>query len=260
MIIHFESLSKIMYKKYFSLLFIIFVFNSLCTAQQLKGSFYPISLPFFPLVYTGNGIGHMNINLVNLKDTGLKEGDEIGVFDSIYCVGSKIITERDIADNGLSIPASANNTFDAVPNGFIEDHKITLKVYRSGTVYLLNFQLVNDSQNRFEQGGSMFALIDFAGSTKLSNQSFFENTEVYPNPFSDLINIEINNQNPCFIHCDIINLEGEWVKTLFNGQANSFLRLFWNGKDKNEQPVSSGIYLCRTNEITKKIIFSGNPK
>jgi MFS family permease len=34
--------------------------------------------PYFPLVYTGYGVDHMNINLVNLTLTGLIVGDEIG--------------------------------------------------------------------------------------------------------------------------------------------------------------------------------------
>lgn len=58
---------------------------------------------YFPLAYTGKGVDHMNINLVNLKLTGLKVGDEVGVFDGIYCIGAALIEEKHMQDNSISI-------------------------------------------------------------------------------------------------------------------------------------------------------------
>lgn len=126
--------------------------------------------PHFKLSYTGLGFEHMNINLPNLSFAGIKEGDEIGVFDSIYCVGTKIITKQVINDNCISIPSSANDTIKNFPNGFIEGHKIKLKLYRDNTVYILYYQPVNIkgypiNNNTFEKRESMFAIIDFLKST-----------------------------------------------------------------------------------------------
>jgi hypothetical protein len=119
---------------------------------------------YFRKRFIGNGVDHMNINLVNLSQTGLMAGDEIGVFDGIYCVGLAVVEEKNIRKNNISIPSSANDTINSDPTGFIEGHKITLKAYRSGTVYLLYFQTVNDTQDIFEKGGSVFVLINFSRS------------------------------------------------------------------------------------------------
>ena len=119
---------------------------------------------YFHKVYYGNGLDHMNINLVNISLSGLKPGDEIGVFDGNYCVGSSLIEKEDLKKNNLSIPASANDTIESSPNGYIEGHNITLQAYRNGVVYQLYFQLVNNSQDIFERRASMFAFVNFSKS------------------------------------------------------------------------------------------------
>jgi len=96
--------------------------------SSLAGREASTLLPYFPKIYSGFGIEHMNINLVNLKLTGLETGDEIGVFDGKYCVGSRVITEDHMLENSINIPTSANDSLITSPNGFIEGHKITLKV------------------------------------------------------------------------------------------------------------------------------------
>ena len=119
---------------------------------------------YFRKVFYGNGLDHMNINLVEINLSGLKTGDEIGIFDGNYCVGSSVIEEQNLQDNNLSIAASANDTIESSPNGYIEGHNITLQAYRNGIVYQLFFQLVNDSQDIFERRASMFVLVDFSKS------------------------------------------------------------------------------------------------
>jgi hypothetical protein len=75
---------------------------------------------YFHKVYYGNGLDHMNINLVDIVSTGLMTGDEIGVFDGINCVGSSLIGDQNMQENNLSITASVNDTIESNPNGYIE--------------------------------------------------------------------------------------------------------------------------------------------
>ena len=123
---------------------------------------------FFRKVFYGNGLDHMNINLVEINVSGLKPGDEIGVFDGIYCVGSLVIEPHDMLENNLSIAASANDTIESNPNGYIVGHKVSLQVYRNGVIYQLFFQTVNDTQDIFERWASMFALVDFSKSQAIA--------------------------------------------------------------------------------------------
>jgi hypothetical protein len=50
----------------------------------------------FKPAFTGNGTDHMNLHLVSLLQSGLKEGDEIGIFDGNLCVGSARLTLQPI--------------------------------------------------------------------------------------------------------------------------------------------------------------------
>lgn len=211
--------------------------------------------PYFPLIYTGYGVDHMNINLVNLTLTGLTIGDEIGVFDDLFCVGSAIINEKNILDNSLSIAASANENLDTNPNGYIEGHKITLKTYRSGKVYIVYYETVNNSTDIFERGSSMFALVDFSRSTEESTQENSGEAKIYPNPFSANLRIEINLPKEKLLTCEIFDINGKQVKSLHKGITEGLQLLIWNGKDSRDEPVSSGVYFCRVNHSTTKIIY-----
>ena len=214
-----------------------------------------LAYPYFPLVYSGYGFDHMNINLVNLALTGLSVGDEIGVFDGDYCVGSAVIEEKNIMENSLSIPASANESMDTKPNGYIDGHKITLKTYRAGTIYLLYFQTVNNTTDTFERGSSMFALIDFAKSEQQTTPEGSEEIKIYPNPFSTNVRIEISLPQGEPVNCEIFDTTGKLIKTLYTGMAAGNQLLIWNGKDNRNREVPLGIYFCRLNHSTTKIVY-----
>lgn len=211
-------------------------------------------LPFFPKIYSGSEIDYMNINLVNLSTTGLNVGDEIGVFDGEYCVGGRIIEEKHMADNSISIPASANNSQTSMPNGYIQGHKITLKIYRIGKVYLLYFQTVNNTVDIFEKGGSMFALVDFSKSTGQTLIHDSEQLKIYPNPFTDNLKIEINLQARKNLSVTIFDNSGKLIRILFDEITEGPMQINWDGKDYSQHQVPSGVYFCRVNQATYKII------
>lgn len=211
--------------------------------------------PYFPLIYTGYGVDHMNINLVNLALTGLIVGDEIGVFDGDYCVGSAVIEEKNLNENGLSIPASANENTEIKPNGYIEGHKVMIKVYRSGIVYLLYFQTVNNTTDIFERGGSMFALVDFSRSEEQTTPEGSEIIKIYPNPFDPNLRIEISLSQGQQLNCEIFDITGKLIRTLYEGVTEGQQLLIWDGKDNTSHEVSPGVYFCRLNRSITKIIY-----
>ncbi len=249
-------------------LFIPFNLNESCSAldfqnttlnQANKATYDSNALnsahPYFPVVYSGYGIDHMNINLVNLALTGLIVGDEIGVFDGNSCVGSAVIEEKNIIESSLSIPASANESTDTKPNGYIEGHKITLKSYRAGIVYLLFFQPVNNSSDIFARGSSLFALIDFARSEQQTTPEGLEGIKIYPNPFDANLRIEISLLQGQQLNCEIFDITGKLIKTLYKGISEGQQLLIWDGKNNLKHQVTPGIYFCRVNQTTTKIIY-----
>ena len=211
--------------------------------------------PYFPLVYTGFGVDHMNINLVNLASTGMIVGDEIGVFDGIYCVGLAVVEEENLIENSLSIPASANESTDTKPNGYIDGHKVTLKTYRAGIIYLLYFQTVNNSTDTFERGSSMFALIDFTRSEEQTIPEGSENIKIYPNPFATNLRIEISISQGQQLNCEIFSINGKLIRTLYEGPSEGQQLLIWDGKDNLNHEVAKGAYFCRLNQSTYKILY-----
>ena len=211
--------------------------------------------PYFPLVYSGYGVDHMNINLVNLALTGLTVGDEIGVFDGNYCVGSAVIEEKNMIENSLSIPASANENIDTKPNGYTDGNPITLKAYRSGIIYLLYFQTVNNSIDTFERGNSMFALIDFSRSEQLTTPENSEEIKIYPNPFNTNLRIEISLSQGQQLNCEIFDVTGKLIKTLYKGLSEGQQLLVWDGKNNLKRQVTPGLYFCRVNQTITKIIY-----
>lgn len=215
------------------------------------------ALPYFPKIYPGVGIDHMNINLVNLNLTGLNVGDEVGVFDGKYCVGALVISEKNMLENSMSIPASANDSIISRPNGFISGHKITLKVHRTGKVYLLYFQTVNNSLDIFEKGGSMFALVDLSRSTGQSHPGILENIKIYPNPFTSILRIDIIIPMKYNLAISIYDINGKPIRKMFEGMFEGSLNLYWDGKDNNHKIVVPGVYYCRINEAIYGIIYQG---
>ncbi|MCD4820389.1 MAG: CotH kinase family protein [Candidatus Cloacimonetes bacterium] len=83
----------------------------------------------------------------------------------------------------------------------------------------------------------------------------------YPNPFNPITTISFSiAQSHSFVNLEIFNLKGQRVKQLVNEQLLAgHHSVIWNGKDKNENPVSSGIYLYKLktsgNEYTKKMML-----
>ena len=225
------------------------------TLTTFSDTLFNLNRTFFPVVFTGNGIDHMNINLVDLKHTGLKNGDEIGVFDGIYCVGSAILNDLDIKQNVLSIPASTNDTIVSHQNGFIPGHIVTLKLYRQGIVYPLPFQLVNNSKSVFESKGTMFALVE---NLNTESQKFFLRTDevkIYSGPSKEILYIVIDTNRPRSVNCEIYDSNGKLVTSVINGQLVGEKIFVWDGKDHNNQKINPGIYYLRTNNLIKKLVL-----
>jgi hypothetical protein len=82
----------------------------------------------FIKVWSGNGVDHMNINLVTAQLNGidLVAGDEIGIFDGVLCVGSTVLTGPLSMSSILSVVVSRN---DGSGNGYTAGHSITYKYY-----------------------------------------------------------------------------------------------------------------------------------
>jgi len=82
----------------------------------------------------------------------------------------------------------------------------------------------------------------------------------YPNPFNPTTTINYQLPVDSKIELAIYNLQGQRVKQLVSDQLSAGQHsVIWNGKDKNNKQVSSGIYFYKLKtgnfEETKKMIL-----
>ena len=82
---------------------------------------------YFNVDYEGNGSGHMNINIGNLYQAGLKVGDEIAAYDGEICVGAVKLIENNLKVNAVSLTASLSDENGL--NGFTEGNPIEIRVW-----------------------------------------------------------------------------------------------------------------------------------
>jgi len=213
---------------------------------------------YFTKIYEGNGSNHMNINLVNLSTSPLKAGNEIGIFDGDYCVGTATIGSSQMADGSISIPASCNDGQNQTVNGFIPGHSIGIKLYSDGSYYNLTVENLLGSDT-FEKDGSLFAKVLSKDLTNLTTNISKNEESVqigcYPNPFMEEISIDFKNNVSTDLYVGIYNLSGQRIKGLYKGKTD-LIHLEWNGTDEKGNKVVPGVYLCKINNTTKKIIFT----
>jgi len=74
----------------------------------------------------------------------------------------------------------------------------------------------------------------------------FELFQNYPNPFNPSTKIEYQIANAGNVEIKVFNINGELVKTLVNtSQSTGKYSVEWNGRDNNNIPVASGVYIYR---------------
>lgn len=213
------------------------------------------SAEYFRPAFEGNGINHMNINLVNIAESGIMTGDEIGIFDRNICVGSAKITNMN--SSKINLIASANDNGAGLANGFINGNEITLKIYRNGKEIPVLLQNVNGTAVQFEKNGTLFAFAntDLNTGIELPGNDFEIN--LFPNPFQDLITLNINVPNQENLEVEIYDLNSRRIRQLYSGTAKGIIKLQWDGNDSAGNKVANGVYICRINKTWKKIVLNG---
>jgi hypothetical protein len=146
---------------------------------------------YFQVDYQGNGINHMNINILELSGSGLKVGDEIAAFDHDICVGAVKLTEQHFELEAISIPASASE--EGLGNGYLEGNSIELKVWSRDANEEINLSAKTiEGEMVYNRQASVFVTLS---NLTVSANRFLEpdvKIDVYPNPASSNVNIRFS--------------------------------------------------------------------
>jgi hypothetical protein len=197
----------------------------------------------FKVNFEGNGYAHMNINVVDLNNSGLKEGDEIAVFDNTICVGAIKLSESHFNSNRVSIPASSSEP--NILNGFMEGNSIDFKIWKkeSNTENKLIPEIINGTMI-FKKQESVFIKLNF--ETNLA-----ENVSIYPNPSRGNVSIRFLNLPEEGTDIQIFDISG---KLIFNRKVQTNIEVM------NIENLPSGVYFVKTslnkqNTATKLIVI-----
>lgn len=212
--------------------------------------------------FNGNGVDHMNINLVNLPEKLLNAGDEVGIFDGAVCIGALKILPHHLHNQTVSIAASAND--DSEMTGFIDGNPIIIKLWDSmnNKEFTLDPEFIGGT-SAFEKLETTFASLGKYKKTELNGIPNSSTTEIncFPNPFSDELTLEIKLKTDTEVEVAVKNQLGQQInilsnKKLFNSGTHNFI---WNAKNSSNQQVSSGIYyinILLDNQIHfKKVVY-----
>jgi hypothetical protein len=210
----------------------------------------------FQKVFVGNGTDHATIILVDLAKSGLREGDEIGIFDGKLCVGSAQIGSDQLRQNFISIPASSNDGLAVSLNGFTSENPINLRLFRNNQEYLLKPELKNNSSSIFKEGESMFAIVNSELATKLTELTQPVSLKCYPNPFGEKVNIELNYPRTQKLEVKVFDLNGQLIRMLYVGNSFTGTTLIWDGKNDEGAKMAPGSYLIRANNTVEKVVLS----
>ena len=222
-----------------------------------------IATSHFAPVFNGNGMDHMNINLVGLPINILQVGDELAIFDGATCVGAVTLMPHHLHSQTVSIVTSATDN-SGMP-GFFEGNPFVLKLWNSENKQ--EFQLepeIVKGTSTFIRNETTVASLEKYATTGLDGLFASEQPEIncYPNPFSDEITVEINLFNETGVHIEVLNQLGQQVKNLAVGEQlnRGVHRLIWDGTNAGNGRITSGIYIVRLkiDEVVyyRKVIYS----
>ncbi|MFY9154127.1 MAG: CARDB domain-containing protein [Prolixibacteraceae bacterium] len=210
----------------------------------------------FRKVFIGNGTDHVNINLVDLTRNKFEVGDEIGIFDGMYCVGSATIGSGQLFNDYISIPASGDDQLSASRNGYLSGNQIVLKLFRNNHEYVLTPKLENNSTDTFIAGESMFATANTILVTNTENQFNQNSVRCFPNPFTDQITIEIAISETPKLDVRIYDVKGRLIRNLYQGKNQIKTILIWDGKNDQGAKILPGNYVLKANDKVEKILLT----
>jgi PKD repeat protein len=215
----------------------------------------PLPSDHFRPVFTGHGTNHFNLHLVEPAASGFTEGDQLGLFDGPYCVGSATIGPLTPDLQILSLTASAHDGLQGERNGFIPGNPLSLRLFRHGRELPLEMEPLTPAglpapSITFSAHGSALARVKMDATTGIHSRSMELVADCYPNPFGETIHIDIRLPASEKLTVDVIDHLGRPIKTLHTGWACGTINLVWDARDARGSTLSPGVYLCR--------IISGN--
>ena len=219
-------------------------------SQSLKSA-VNLNNSYFRTPWKGHGFNHMNIyiDLTTLNDASLSAGNEIAVFDGNTCVGKTTIKDP---SKLISLTASQDDPTTVEIDGFTEGNRLSFRLWSGNTETNLNpneIQYAFGYTDLFEPKGTTLLTLK-AQATSVENL-FAEvgDVNIYPNPFSNEVNISFYTEKTEEFTVSIFNAVGQQIfsKDLTTIKGNNTYT--WNPSGTTGEQLSPGVYIVK---ITSK--------
>ena len=125
---------------------------------------------------------------------------------------------------------------------------------------LLWFQSGAQIRVYYNDGIGNFSDVSPVSNSDETVPRLWQSIEVYPNPFTDMVNLKISDAESGIVMVNIYNLKGQKIRTYKeDAKPHESVHLQWDGKDATGNNAPKGIYFInvQTNSstgITKKFI------
>ncbi|MDX8339286.1 cohesin domain-containing protein [Draconibacterium sp. IB214405] len=206
-----------------------------------------VSVPtqHFKTGISGNGVDHMNFNLVGLNEDLLTAGDELAIYDGVNCVGAVVLSEEILRNGFVSIAASASD--DSGMPGFTEGDGYKVRIWKADSDKELELETTYvQGAEVFTKHESVVLSLENSVLTAIGNMAKQEPAKVscFPNPFKNELTVEIKLPEDCRTKVFVVTQTGQRITQLLD-DANlnrGIHQLKWNAKNGKGGEVAPGVY------------------
>jgi parallel beta-helix repeat protein len=198
---------------------------------------YAEKTSYFSSQAEGNGVDHMNINIVGLKEAGLSDGDELAAFDGEVCVGTLKITQSNLTSGSASLVASSN-TGSQLKDGFKDGTSVQLYVWNqmNGLETKVEVSAIKGLLNYQRNASILVKLKSLTTSTALPIANILK-TEVYPNPSQGRFTVRFSELPEAGSRIEVLDLSGRKVASRLITRISEELNLYGQ---------TAGLYLVKS--------------
>ncbi|PID27997.1 MAG: hypothetical protein CSB55_06565 [Candidatus Cloacimonadota bacterium] len=190
---------------------------------------------------------HAYANRIPAKNDEL----EILISSDAGVTWESIAVLSDNSDENFATHAPTNNRFfPASENDWADVYSFSLDNYQNMPDIKICFQTLNDNGNCLYLDKIRITASDITEKEPSEYNPNNISVNSYPNPFilsrhqGSTISYSLPKATP--VEISVYNIKGQKVKQLANENNRSGNhQIYWNGKDDNNQPLSSGIYFYK---------------
>ena len=205
----------------------------------------PLPLQHFKTGIEGNGVDHMNFNLVGLTEQLLTAGDELAVYDGVNCVGALVLTEEMLRNGFAAIAASANDNSGMFGFSAGNEYHIRLWQNASNTELEIETEYVQGAE-LFTKHESVVLNLENTVVTGIGELTELKPADVscYPNPFKKELTIEIDLPADSKTEVFVVSQTGQRIIRLLEKSTlnRGIHQLKWNAQNTNGGEVAPGVY------------------